>query len=208
MECVFHNKRPTQIISFVVFIKYNATRPMDKKLRTVLQRHEGKFLAFLKEHCLLTGIKDSPNNITGDHLTPEEEHVLRFGLKHGLATRLKESDVIVSAESVWDQLKQQNLIPDSYIKQQKIKNSIKALACNFFDFDTRKMASDSIHTKTLKNLSQRYAIFKPDKGNRVVLMKLTDYVTCMTSLFADRKKFKKLQTDPSFALLSYLQNYL
>ena len=94
MECVFHNKRPTQIISFVVSIKYNATRPMDKKLRTVLQRHKRKFLAFLKEHCLLTGIKDSPNNITGDHLTPEEERVLRFGLKHGLATRLKESDVI------------------------------------------------------------------------------------------------------------------
>ena len=68
----------------------------------------------------------------------------------------------------------QVLIPDSYIKQQKIKNSIKALACNFLDFYTRKMASDSIHMKTLKNLRQRYAILKPDKENGVVLMKLTD----------------------------------
>ena len=29
-------------------------------------------------------------------------------------------------------------------------------------------------------------------------MKLTDYVTRMTSLFPDRNKFKNLQTDPSF----------
>ena len=43
-------------------------------------------------------------NLTGDVLTNEEESVLRFGLKHVLATRPKESDVIASAESIWLQL--------------------------------------------------------------------------------------------------------
>jgi hypothetical protein len=49
-----------------------------------------------------------------------------------MATRPNESDVIASAESIWDQLKNQNLLPDSFIKQQKIKASIKALALNFW----------------------------------------------------------------------------
>jgi hypothetical protein len=31
--------------------------------------------------------------------------VLRFGLKHGLATRPKESDIIAATESIWDELK-------------------------------------------------------------------------------------------------------
>ncbi len=41
------------------------------------------------------------------------------------------------------------MIPDSFIKQQKIKNSIKALACNFLDFDDRRLTEDSKHIKIL-----------------------------------------------------------
>jgi hypothetical protein len=58
-----------------------------------------------------------------------------------LATRPKESDIIASAESIWDQLQHKTLNPDSFIKQQKIKNSIKALACNFFYFDDKNLVS-------------------------------------------------------------------
>jgi hypothetical protein len=54
-------------------------------------RHECKFNALLREHAISTGIKNNPNeiitNLTGDTLTQEEESILRFGLKHNLATR-------------------------------------------------------------------------------------------------------------------------
>ena len=79
---------------------------MDKKLSQVSQRHDRKFESLLSEHAISTGITNNPNeiitNLTGDILTPEQESVLRLCLKHGLATRPNESDVIASAESIWD----------------------------------------------------------------------------------------------------------
>ena len=176
------------------------------------QRHERKFQSLLKEHAISTGIKNNPNdiitNLSGDTLTPEQESVLRFGLKHGLTTRPNESDVIASAESIWDQLKSQNLLPDSFMKQQKIKASIKALACNFLDFDDRQLNIDHKRIKILKDLRQKYAILRPDKGSGVVILKKLDYQSCMTELFADKTKFKKLKSDPTLTQLTTLQNYL
>ena len=108
--------------------------------------------------------------ITGDTITKEEESILRFGLKHGLATRPKETDVIAAAESIWHQLKKENLLPDSYTKQQKIKHSIKALACNILDFDDKRLYDDHKRIKILRNMNEKYAILKPDKGSGVVLL--------------------------------------
>jgi hypothetical protein len=79
--------------------------------------------------------------------------------------------------SIWDQLRRQNALPDGFIKQQKIKNSIKALACNFLDLDDRQLALDNKRNKILKHLHQRYAILKPDKGSGVVLIKKTEKQT-------------------------------
>ena len=141
-------------------------------------------------------------------MTPEQESVLRFGLKHGLATRPNESDVIASAESIWDQLKTQNLLPDSFIKQQKIKASIKALACNFLDFDDRQLNVDHKRINILKDLRHKYAILSPDKGCGVVILKMADYQSCMMELFADKTKFTKFNVDPTLTQLTTLQNYL
>ena len=156
-------------------------------------------------------ISNNPNsiitNLTDDFLT-SEEHVHRFGLKHGLATRPKESDVIASAESIWDQLQHNNVVADSFTKQQKIKNSIKALACNFLDFDDRRLTHDSKHVNILKNICKRYAILKPGKGNGVVLIKFTDYQEGMIAIFADPHKFKKLQNDPSLTQLFSIRSYI
>ena len=193
-------------------LKYHAQRPMDKKLLQATQRHERKFQSLLTEHAISMGIKNNPNeiitNLTGDTLTPEQESVLRFGLKHGLATRPNESDVIASAESIWNQLKTQNLLPDSFIKQQKIKASIKALTCNFLDFDDRQLNVDHNRIKILKDLRHKYAILSPDKGCGVVILKRTDYQSCMMELFADKTKFTMLTEDPTLTQLATLQNYL
>jgi hypothetical protein len=103
--------------------------------------------------------------------------------------------------------KTKNALPDGFIKQQKIKNAIKALACNFLDFDDRQLALDK-RIKILKHLHQRYAILKPDKGSGVVLIKKTDYKTCMTGLFSDTSKFKFVTSDTTLTQLTTLQNYL
>ena len=160
-------------------LKYYAIPPIDKKLSKAAERHERKFRSLLHEHNIFTGIANNPNetitNLTGDTITKEEESILRFGLKHGLATRPKETDVIAAAESIWHQLKKDNLLPDSYTKQQKIKHSIKALACNILDFDDKRLYDDHKRIKILRNMNEKYAILKPDKGSGVVLLRKDDY---------------------------------
>jgi hypothetical protein len=127
-------------------LKYHAKCPSDKKLLEVAKRHERKFTSLLHEHKILTGLTNNPNdiitNLTGDTITKEEESILRFGLKHGLATRPKESDIIATTESIWEQLDREKLLLDGYIKQQRVKHSIKALACNFLDFDDKRLHND------------------------------------------------------------------
>ena len=44
-------------------LKYHAKRPMDKKIIIASQRHERKFKSLLREHSILTGITDNPNDI-------------------------------------------------------------------------------------------------------------------------------------------------
>ena len=79
---------------------------MDKKLLIASQRHERKFKSLLREHPILSGINDNPNdtitNLTGETLTKEQESILGFGLKPNLATRPKETEIIATAESIWE----------------------------------------------------------------------------------------------------------
>ena len=135
-------------------------------------RHKHKFQSLLKEHAILTGIKHNPNeiitNLSGDALTPEQESAIRFGLKHGLATHPNESDVIASAESIWEQLRNQNLLPDSFIKQQKIKASIKTLACNFLDFDDQNLKRSPAKIRYSKPRQRQQSRY-PKEGRLLVL---------------------------------------
>ena len=129
---------------------------MDKKLLIASQRHECKFKSLLREHSILLCINDNPNdiitNLTGETLTKEQESILRFGLKHNLATRPKDTEIIATVESN-QQLNQHNLLPSHFIKQQKIKNSIRAFASNLLDFDNKQLKTDAKRTvsKYLKN---------------------------------------------------------
>ena len=135
---------------------------LDKKLLVVSKRHQRKFSSLLREHRILTGLINNPNeiitNLTGDTITKEEVSILRFGLKHGLATRLKESDIIATAESIWDQLDREKLLPDGHGKQQRVKHAIKALACNFLVFDDKRLHDHHKRVQILKAMNEKYAI--------------------------------------------------
>ena len=113
---------------------------MDIKLSSACQRNERKFNALLRVKRSLPELRAI---LMKSSLTQEEESILRFGLNHNLATKPNETQIIATAESIWDQLRRQNSLPDGFIKQQKIKNAIKVLACNILDFDDRQLALDN-----------------------------------------------------------------
>ena len=51
-------------------------------------------------------------------------------------------------------------------------------------------------------------IWKPDKGNRIVLIGTNDYYTAVENLFSDKSKFKEIYNNPTPARLSSIQRYL
>ena len=79
---------------------------------------------------------------------------------------------------------------------------MKAIACNFLDFDNRK----------LTYIRQRFVILKRGEGNGIVLLKQTDYIDSTTTIFADTTKFKLVNnlnnSDICLTQLSTLQQYL
>ena len=102
------------------------------------------------------GLKENPNNViwnlTSRTLSNEEWQILHYGLNHGIATNLKESDILASAESVWDQISRNNICKESHYHVERAKNSLRALAFNLIDFDNNQVYKDKKKPEIIKNL--------------------------------------------------------
>ena len=57
-------------------------------------------------------------------------------------------------------------------------------------------------------MSRTLTILKPDKGNGIVILKRSDYISSLKSLFNNTTKFNCLNEDPTSTRLNTLQNYL
>ena len=57
-------------------------------------------------------------------------------------------------------------------------------------------------------MSRTLTILKPDKGNGIVILKRSDYISSLKSLFNNTTKFNSLNDDPASTRLNTLQNYL
>ena len=77
--------------------------------------HAKKFANLLAEKRRRDGITENPNqciiNLSGMTLSEDQYGALQYGLKYGIATNPKESDLIASAESFWEQLERNKLFP-------------------------------------------------------------------------------------------------
>jgi hypothetical protein len=92
--------------------------------------------------------------------------------------------------------------------QDKIKNSLRSFTYSCIDLDLREFYTDRKKIRTLTELSKDLSILKPDKGNGIVVMKRSDYLSSVTSLFSDASRFKLLDTDPTPTRLNSLQSFL
>ena len=64
---------------------------------------------------------------------------LRYGLNHELATHQNTSDIIVTAKSVWDQIRRENICKETHSYMERTKNSLRALAFNLIDLDNNQI---------------------------------------------------------------------
>ena len=112
------------------------------------------------------------------------------------------------SEDVWDQISRLNKFKDGRHIQDKIKNSLRSFTYSCIDLDLREFYTDRKKIRTLTELSKYLSISKPDKVNGIVVMKRSDYLSSVTSLFSDASRFKLLDTDPTPTRLNSLQSFL
>ena len=149
------------------------------------------------EKRIQEGIHNNPNdlitNLTNVTLSNNEIEILKYGLKHGLAIRPKESEMIVIMEDIYEQILWYNAIKDSYISQERLKTALKAFTFNYLDIDDKRYIQDSKSLKVLRELCEKFVILKPDKGQGIVLIDHGDYINSMQIIFDDASKFKKIK---------------
>ncbi|XP_066910788.1 uncharacterized protein [Clytia hemisphaerica] len=182
-----------------------SVRPLEKKLNNKLD-------LLIKARDKINGITKNPNaivtNLSSIILTNDEYDVLRFGLNQGLAMKPDEVETLAIAEDIWSQLYKSKLLKNDIRSIQRAKNSIRAFTFNLLDIDDKQIFKDSKHIKIIKNLNKNLAILKPDKGNGIVLLDKPVYRAALDKLFSDTKKFKKVDSDPTFTRLRTIQRYL
>ena len=157
-------------------IVYSINILNDAYIKKTQVTHNMKLDKLFKKKQEKDGLKETPNNVicnlTSEILSNEECRILRYYLNHGIVTKLKESDILASDESVWDQISKDNICKESHYNVERAKNSLKPLAFNLIDFDNKQVYKDKTKLEIIKNLRQELATLKPNKGKSMLLFEL------------------------------------
>ena len=200
----------TTILKFALIIALIKLDEDAFRKKTLL-RHNKKMRMLLDEKMKIEGKESNPNklvvNLTDHVLTEEEVKILRLGLNYSVALRPKEPHLLAEVESLWDQITKKGLLKYKS-HEARVKTALRAFAFSYLDLDDSRFGTDTKQIRILKTLRERFAILKPDKGNGVVLINKSDYVTSMKSIFDNKSKFREVKMDNSITLVSSLQNYL
>ena len=176
------------------------------------KRHEKKYQNLLNEKAQIEGTLQNPNqtiwNFSSHVLTNEEESTLKYGLKHGIAKRPNEDDILASAEAVWHQIQTKGLCRDGSFFQRQAKNQLRAMAFNLINIEEKQFFRDKKMLDVIRDLKEKVVLLAPDKGNGVVVMDKEDYRNSLEQLFSDRTKFRVLKEDPTNTRLKSLQTFL
>ena len=149
---------------------------------------------------------DLITNLTGRILSDVEVEILKCELKHGIAKRPSQPEMMVIAENIWDQIERNGLC-ENLKKKERVKTALRAFTYSYVDIFNTQFLHDKNKTKVLKQ-DGKTVILKPDKGNGIVLINKTYYNLAMKKLFSDRSKFKLIQKDPTLTRLKTIQNYV
>ena len=150
----------------------------------------------MNEKSSYNGTLPDPNTIiaylSSRILSNEESEILQYGLIHGLATKPRQSDILASAECIWDQISKLNVCKVEHDNIERTKVSIRDLAFNLLDLVDNQMFKDTRKLNIIKNLRKEVMILKPDKGNGIVLLDTNDYISSVQQLFSDTKTVQRM----------------
>ena len=174
-------------------IKFSINRLISNKPVEIQIRHHRKFNNLIMEKRIQVGIHNNPRNIisnlTNVNLPNNKIEIFKYGLKHGLAIRQNESEMIVIMEDIYEQILQHNAIKNSYISNERLKTTMKAFTFNYLDIDDKSYIPDSKFLKFLQELCEKFVILK---GQCIVLVNQRVYVNSMQTIFGDASKSKNI----------------
>ena len=148
---------------------------------------------------------DVITNLSKYHLSTEESSILKYGLSYAIPRKfISKTEVFTSFEMI-------NRFLQSEVKSEELKAPLKAELVHLANaYYSRYRPSEETTIRKhniLKKLKQNTVIIicRPDKGNVVVILDRTFYISSMKKLLNDEKKFKKLSTDPTHVREEQLQ---
>ena len=65
-------------------------------------------------------------NLTRFELTDDEVEALNFGLKHGVLSRPKESEMVATMECVWVEIDNNNILKENHTTKQRVQTALHA----------------------------------------------------------------------------------
>ena len=91
-------------------------------------------------------------NLSIHVLTEGEYHILQYWLKHGLATRPKEHEVLAYAEDIWEQIDKANICNNNFYSKSQIENALRGLVFNLINKEDSGIYKDTNQIKVIKQL--------------------------------------------------------
>ena len=89
---------------------------------------------------------------------------------------------------MWDQANEKNICKDTQNDIEGAKNSLRALAFSLIDLDNCQVFKDKRNLEIIKILPKELVIFRPDKGNAVLLVGTNYYYTAVENVISDKYK--------------------
>ena len=131
-------------------------------------------------------------NLTRFELTDDEVEVLNFGLKHGVLSRPKESEMVATMEYVWVEIDNNNILKENHTTKERVQTVLRAFKYNYLDLETKDYHLDRKRMNIIQNLREKVMI---------ALVSKDDYIRNTECLFSDKTKFQVLYKDPTLQSL-------
>ena len=109
---------------------------------------------------------------------------------------------------VWEQIDNNNILKENRMTKQRVQTALRAFTYNYLDLESKDYHLDRKQMNIVQNLTEKFMILEPNKGQGIVLVKKDDYIRNIEFLFSDKTKFQLLDKDANLQSLNTIQNYL
>ncbi len=200
-------KRTTGFVTFCAF-NYVINKEIRRNRRKWRETHDKKLKnLFDKKRDKSNGGRNTPRdivyNFSSHTLTPEETHILAYGLDHHIHTKLDNNSIKTEFEAMYYHLdKHFKDLPAN--EKDEMKSKIRRTCENYIN-----LPSKSKYEETINRLSKNkdIVILRQDKGKGVILMNRSKYVEkCLSQL--ETPNFSKLDADPTKSFETKVQKAL